>query len=123
MARHNELGKWGERLAEEKLLAEGAVIRERNWRCGSLEVDLIASKDDYFIFAEVKTRRNKNEDPLDAVNDRKRTNMIRAAVTYLEMENLPVVCRFDLFAIRGTEDNYTLEHIPDAFIPKLKSYR
>lgn len=123
MAQHIEIGKWGEQLAVDCLLAEGAVIRERNWRSGSMELDIIASKEDYFIFAEVKTRRNFDEDPLEAVDDRKRANIIRAAFVYLEKNNLPAVCRFDLFAIRGTPDNYTVEHIPDAFIPKIKNFR
>ena len=40
MAHHNELGRWGEDIAAAALEAEGAVIRERNWRMGRLEIDI-----------------------------------------------------------------------------------
>lgn len=123
MAFHNQLGKWGEDLAAEKLAAEGYAIVERSWRYGRHEIDIIAMKDDELVIAEVKTRSNSDEDPLDAVDDKKIQSMIRGAEVYCQMKNLPHAVRFDLFSINGTPDNYTLEHICDAFYPPLKTYR
>ncbi len=107
MAHHNELGRWGEDIAAAALEAEGAVIRERNWRMGRLEIDIVACKGADLIFAD----------------ERKIAHMVRAAEAYLRGCDVPFGVRFDLFAIRGTPSSHTVEHIPDAFYPPLKSYR
>lgn len=122
MARHNELGKWGENLACEKLIADGCAIAARNWRMGRYEIDIIAVKDDYIIFAEVKTRADMDIDPLEAVNNRKIAHMVASAEVYLQHNDQHRQVRFDLFGINGTPGNYRLEHIPDAFLPPLKTY-
>ena len=123
MARHNELGTWGEQLAVDKLVEEGFSIVDQNWHLGHLEIDIIARKDEIVVFAEVKTRAEKDVDPLEAVDSRKIAHMVRAADTYLKSKDWPYQVRFDLFAINGTPDDYTLEHIPDAFYPPLRTYR
>lgn len=123
MAEHNSLGKWGEKIAADILLREGATIRERNWRMGHLEIDIVASLGDIVIFGEVKTRADKNEDPLEAITPRKRANMAAAARVYLSNNSMFAAVRFDLFAIRGTPGDYEAEHIPDAFRPAIKTYR
>lgn len=122
MAQHNEVGQWGERLACEKLLLEGATIREHNWRCGHYEIDIIASKDDTLIFGEVKTRTDMEDDPLDAIDKRKISFMIRSARAYMQQVGFPADVRFDVFAINGTPSDYKIEHIPDAFHIPLKTY-
>ncbi len=123
MARHNELGKWGEQLAVDRLVDDGFAILHQNWRMGHLEIDIIARKDATVVFAEVKTRAEKDLDPLEAVDKRKIAHMVRAAEAYLKAKDWPYQVRFDLFAINGTPDDYTLEHIPDAFYPPLRTYR
>lgn len=122
MARHNELGKWGEGIACEKLIADGCAIAERNWRMGHYEIDIIAIKDDFVIFCEVKTRVDMDIDPLEAVNNRKIAHMVASAEVYLQHHETHRQVRFDLFGINGTPDDYRLEHIPDAFLPPLKTY-
>ncbi len=123
MARHNELGKWGEDIACDELVKLGCTIRERNWRLGRLEIDIIASLGDTLIFAEVKTRSDADGDPLDAIDDRKINSMVRAANAYLRNCKEPFFARFDLLAVRGTPENFEVEHLPDAFYPPLKYYR
>ncbi len=123
MARHNELGKWGEDLACEKLVAEGCAIVERNWRMGHFEVDIVAMKGNRIIFAEVKTRANATSDPLDAIDKRKIMRMSVSADAYIRHSNCKHEPQFDVFAISGTPNEYTLEHIPDAFFPPLKTYK
>ncbi len=122
MARHNETGKWGEDIAADYLTEQGFAIAERNWRQGRLEIDIIAMRDDTLVVAEVKTRSDRDEDPLDAVDNKKILNMVRAAAAYIKIKALPHQVRFDLFAIAGTPDDYSFEHIPDAFYPPLKTY-
>ena len=58
MAEHNELGKWGEELAAKYLEQKGYVIRDRDWRQGKLDLDIVAVADDgeTVVFVEVKAR-------------------------------------------------------------------
>lgn len=122
MAKHNETGSWGEQMAVDRLTSEGYTILERNWRMGSFEIDIVARYGDEVIFAEVKTRRNREEDPLEAIDARKIAHMARAAELWLNCHHEPWKPRFDLFAIRGVPGDYEMEHIPDAFFPPLKKY-
>ncbi|MDE5632039.1 MAG: YraN family protein [Muribaculaceae bacterium] len=123
MAKHNEIGKWGENLACDKLTSEGWAIAERNWREGHLELDIVAISADTIVFAEVKTRASMEEAPLEVIDRRKIANMVRAANAYLAMHpELRQYPRFDLFAINGNPENYRLEHLPDAFDPPLRTY-
>ena len=122
MARHNETGHWGEDLAADYLTEQGFAIVERNWHHHQYEIDIIAMRDDVLVVAEVKTRSDKDEDPLEAVDRKKILNMVRSAEAYVKMKELPHQVRFDLFAIAGKADDYTFEYVPDAFYPPLKSY-
>ena len=122
MAWNNNLGKWGEQLAVDKLVADGYSILKRNWRLGHIEIDIVALKDDTLVIAEVKTRSEFDVDPLEAIDKGKKARMFRAARAYMKYTKYRYKPRLDLFAINGTPDNYRLEHIPDAFYPTLKTY-
>lgn len=58
MAKHNDLGKAGENAAVAYLEQKGYLIRNRNWRKGHFELDIVAAKDNELIVIEVKTRSN-----------------------------------------------------------------
>lgn len=122
MARHNETGRWGEKVAYDILVGEGYAIVDTNWRLGRYEIDIIAMKGAEVVFAEVKTRSDKDDDPLEAVDRRKMMRMVRSAEAFCGSQGMPHSVRFDLFAISGTPDDYTVEHIADAFQPPLKTY-
>ncbi len=119
MAQHNETGQWGEELACEKLITEGYAICQRNFRIGHYELDIIAMKGNRIVFVEVKTRTNLNNDPIEAIDNKKILRMVRAANTYVTTFDIPHEVQFDIITIVGTPDNYTLEHIPDAFMAPL----
>lgn len=123
MARHNDTGTWGEQVACETLIAQGYAIRETNWRMPPYEIDIIATKGSRIVFVEVKTRSTDFTDPVDAVTKKKMANIVRAANVYIQHFNLPQEVQFDIITIVGNRDNYTVDHIPDAFYPPLKSYR
>ena len=59
MAKHNKLGKKGELIAFMFLQKEGFCILKTNWRYQKAEVDIIAQKDGFLVFVEVKTRGSK----------------------------------------------------------------
>ena len=119
MAQHNETGHWGEELACEKLITNGYAICQRNFRIGHYELDIIAMKGNRIVFVEVKTRTNLNSDPIEAIDNKKILHMVRAANTYVTTFDIPHEVQFDIITIVGTPDNYTLEHIPDAFMAPL----
>lgn len=123
MAQHNEIGKWGEDLACESLIKKGYAIVERNWRLHHYEIDIIAMKGNRIVFVEVKTRSNFEEDPLEAIDKHKMARMVAAANVYMKVYDRYHECQFDVFAISGTPQNYKIEHIADAFLPPLKTYR
>ena len=123
MARHNELGKLGEKIASEYLLTKGYLIREQNWRCGKVEIDIVAEVNCRLVIVEVKTRTDDFVDPLDAVDAKKQHNLVRAANAYLNYTDLDMDVQFDIITIIGTPEDYKLEHFPDAFYAPLKTYR
>ena len=50
------IGDFGERYAARYLRLRGYAIRERNWRSGKYEIDIIAETWRDVVFIEVKTR-------------------------------------------------------------------
>ncbi len=117
MAEHNDVGKWGEKVARDYLLVNGYVIMGENVRIGNIEIDLIAQKGSSICFVEVKTRSTDFNDPAEAIDKRKRARMARAADTYVRAYNIPHDPQLDVILIIGNPLKYTLEHIPDAFLP------
>ena len=86
MALHNELGKQGEDLAIQWLVENGYKILHRNWKWGSNEVDVIATKGKFLYFIEVKTRNySPYGHPEDAVTRQKFRNMQCVANGYLTL--------------------------------------
>jgi putative endonuclease len=71
-----DLGRRGEDEAAAYLTALGYRIVDRNWRCASGEIDIVAIDDRELVVVEVKTRRSRAYgDPLEAVDDRKLTRL------------------------------------------------
>lgn len=123
MAIHNSLGKWGEQVAADYLTTLGYAIHERNWRIPPYELDIVAFDGPTLVFVEVKTRMTGDVDPAVAITQAKRRSLFNAANAFLKITGLPHTPRFDLVLVVGTPDNFTVEHIPDAIYPSLKSYR
>lgn len=124
MARHNIFGKLGEQAAEEYLIKKGYVIRERNWRLGNLEVDIVAEYNGRIIIVEVKTRSLDLLSAVVAVDSRKQSFLLRAASSYIKYYRLPHEVQIDVICVIGDgPNNFRIEHIPDAVRPKLRSCR
>jgi putative endonuclease len=52
------VGMYGEQVAADHLQARGLRILDRNWRCGSGEIDIVAQDGACLVVCEVKTRRS-----------------------------------------------------------------
>ncbi len=116
MATHNETGKKGEELAADFLTEKGLNVREKNWRKGYLEVDLIAEDGSVLVFVEVKTRSDLAHGlPEEAVTRKKERHLIDAAEAYLDIKGLENEVRFDIVAVWEDENGIRINHIREAF--------
>lgn len=121
-ASNREWGALAESIAADWLTAHGYSIRERNWRVGNhYEVDIIAQQGTTIIFVEVKARSGHHEDPVEAIDRKKRSKMITSADIYLKRLDHLYFYRFDIITITGNHSDYTIEHYPDAFLPPCSS--
>ena len=79
--RRDALGAWGEERACELLKKNGLKIVERNYRCPSGEVDIIARDSKTLVFVEVKTRASEDYgEPSRAVDRAKQRHILRTAL-------------------------------------------
>lgn len=110
-------GREAECIAAEYFIKKGYTVRERNWKCGRLEIDLILEKERTIIFVEVKARKARTQDPIEAVDSDKRIRIIRAADSYLRSMTRLYQYRFDIFTVTGSREEYKTEHYADAYMP------
>ena len=120
MALHNELGKKGEKIAENFLKEKGYNILHRNWKYGKYEVDLIANTRTHLVIIEVKSRRNKRfNQPEKAVDNHKINRLIIATQAYIERYEIDLPVQFDIVTVVGQQKPYIIEHYTNAFCPPL----
>ena len=109
----------GEDMAAKLLQEKGYKILARNWRCGHLEVDIIAETDDYLVIVEVKTRKSAAFGEPEAFVDRqKQRNLIRAAMCYAKYKCVTKEIRFDIISVVNSPECHDINHIEDAFKPR-----
>ncbi|RIE03507.1 YraN family protein [Cohnella faecalis] len=113
-------GLRGEEAAASYLQSLGLVIVERNWRCRSGEIDLIALEEAVLVFVEVRSRSSTNRfgTAIEAITPRKCRQVRDIASIYMRMKgesNRSV--RFDAVAVTFSADGEVAEikHIPGAF--------
>lgn len=113
-ARNSSLGSYGERVAAQRLVDQGMVLVDRNWRCDLGEVDLVLRDGDVLVFCEVKTRSSTAfGHPLEAVGPAKGARLRRLAARWLaEHDVRPHDVRIDLVGVllaeRGAAE---VEHV------------
>lgn len=114
-----QIGDKGEDYTAEFLINKGCKILSRNFRIRNGEIDIIAQKDRYILFVEVKTRhQNSMSKPCEAVDIKKQRRIINTAVNYLSENNIDLFCRFDVCEITVSQNDLSLlnlNYIKDAF--------
>lgn len=116
MAEHNELGKTGEEFAANYLQENGYEILQKNYTFQKAEIDIIAQKDNILAVIEVKTRSSLAFGlPQDFVKPKKIQLLVKAINHYVEKNDLDVNVRFDIIAISKNGEQFSLEHLEDAF--------
>lgn len=116
MAEHNDLGKFGEKMAVEFLQKNGYVILETNWTFQKAEIDIIAQKENTLAIVEVKTRSGIDFGlPQDFVKPKKIQLLVKAVNEYVISNDLDVEVRFDIIAIVKDGKTFEIEHLTEAF--------
>ena len=99
------IGKTGEDFASLLMAKDGYNILCRNYTCKGGEIDLIASKDSYICFVEVKLRSLRSQvKAAEAVDETKLSRIKTAANCFMEefRDNRYVSCltpRFDIIEL------------------------
>lgn len=101
-APHLALGRRGERLAAHHLRRLGYRVLYRNFRgAKGGEIDLVCRHGPALVFVEVKTRGDEEFGrPSAAVDARKRRRIVKGAMAWLRMLDLPdLTFRFDVVEV------------------------
>jgi len=108
-----EIGKYGEILAIKYLQKQNYEIIEKNFYCRQGEIDIVAKKDEYIVFVEVKTRTNSAfGNPSEAVGSFKQKHMYKSAKYYLyKRRQLDAFVRFDVIEVYITKNKVYIHHI------------
>lgn len=96
------------------LRKKGYIILEKNFRCPFGEIDIIAHKDNTFVFVEVKYRTaSVSGYAQEAVSLQKQRTISKAADYYRMIHDLPDGngFRFDVIAVNGA----VIQHFENAF--------
>lgn len=107
-------------MAVDYLEKKGYRIEARNYNWGKLEIDIIASYEEYMVFVEVKLRGSKHYGaPWQAVNSGKQNRLIKAAHHYLNKVEWDGEARFDVISIIGSNAGAEIQHIEAAYYARV----
>jgi len=107
-------GSYYEQQVAAFLQKQGISILEKNYRCKSGEIDLIARDGRYLVFVEVKYRATGQAgSALEAIDGKKAAKIRHVASVYLYTHGYPenTPCRFDAAGIDGE----TITYVKNAF--------
>jgi putative endonuclease len=101
MMRRHETGMIGEDLACDFLGNNGYKIIDRNFRCSSGEIDIIAQHQNTLVFVEVRTKSSRQfGSPEESITPIKMEHLRNVAAFYRQSHNnLPESWRIDVIAI------------------------
>ena len=108
-----QTGNFGERIAVRYLRLHGYTVKERNWRSGHMEIDIIAANFTTVAFVEVKTRTYTKETldtappPGNAVKSEKQRLTRKAAKDYLWQHPTKKNPRMDVIEVWLMRDENT----------------
>lgn len=115
MAAKGELGKHGEQIAVDYLLAHDMQILDRNWRCSDGEIDVVAREGRTLVVVEVKTRSGRTHGTaLEAVTWAKLARLRRLAIRWRgehgdRCERFDAI-RVDVVALERFAGDFVIRH-------------
>ena len=123
-----QIGDFGERMAVRYLRLRGYTVKERNWRSGHAEIDIVAANLSSIAFVEVKTRTYTQDNidfappPGNAVRSEKQRLTRQAAKDYLwkhPTKKQPRMDVIEVWLVRNETTNKTkvakINHIKAAY--------
>ena len=114
------LGRFGEEQAVRCLRKKGYTILARNYRCRMGEIDIIARKKGFVVFAEVKLRKDDGfATAREYVTRSKQEKILKTAGLWLSQNDCELQPRFDVievYAPRGMDGPVSVVHLEDAFM-------
>lgn len=115
----NDRGKWGEQKAANYLRLRGYRILDMNYRCRCGEIDIIAQKRGFIVFAEVKLRKSSAYgEAKEFVNRAKQERIITTAQIWLSQHETELQPRFDVIEMYAPDSEIgrvKINHIENAF--------
>ena len=113
-------GSNGESRVASFLRKSGYTIIKRNYQCRFGEIDIIAEKDEFIVFVEVKTRKKDSMvSALESVDSYKQQRIIKTAQDFIVKTSCELQPRFDVAEVYVTDDGeklkYSLNYIKNAF--------
>jgi len=114
MSHNQKVGRWGEQAAADYLSAKGYEIIAHNVRTPYGEIDLIAQKDGFTIFVEVKARTSSSLGPPEiAVTRRKLQHMLSCAEHYAQKNEIDH-WQIDVIAVEAVNGKVEVTHFENA---------
>jgi putative endonuclease len=112
MARKDVLGRTGEQLAVDHLIGCGFEIIDRNWRCPTGEIDIVARDAGTTVVVEVKTRAGLGYGhPLDSITPAKLARLRRLAGAWCAEHGPVSGLRIDAIAVIADREGIAIEHV------------
>jgi putative endonuclease len=116
------VGRFGEQRAVEHLEAAGLEILDRNWRCRTGELDIVARDGPQLVFVEVKTRSSLAFGaPAEAVDRAKSVRIRELALRWIMAQRdagaqmFWATLRFDVVSVVRGRSGVEISHLPGAF--------
>ncbi|MBA4851618.1 YraN family protein [Emticicia sp. BO119] len=115
MAQHNDTGNKAEEMAATFLLKKGYSILDRNYVFGKGEIDIIALKDNWLVFIEVRARSEVVYGfPEQTISKAKASLIMKTAENYIYQKDWRGKIRFDIIAI-VVGQNFEIRQFEDVF--------
>ncbi len=109
-------GNEGEKLATDYLKAKGFEIVERNYRYKHSEIDIIARRENWLVFVEVKTRSSSYFGfPEEFVDYQKVQTILKGADYYIDKSRWSGNVRYDIVSVIMKDGKHEIVHFEDAF--------
>ena len=115
----NSVGRNAEEIASNFLKERGFQILERNYRCGHLEIDIIAYPPHTKSVIHIVEGRNEKT-PLnlsELIGVSKQKFLISAAGSFLKREKICAEVVFDIVVVKFSKTTHSVAFIENAFLP------
>lgn len=120
---NRSFGDTGEQFVVQYLQKNGFTVQAVNYRKFFGEIDIIASKQELYVFVEVKTRKSVTMPMGQLISRPKQQKIIKTAQTFIVEQKLrDYVYRFDVALVSVNGTSFVLEYIENAFTKPEDSY-